>query len=97
MPRRTSSGHCFLCGRTYSKDGMPRHLSACLKESTGRGTPTRFFLLRVESIDRPGYWLHLEAAEDVPLQDLDTLLRDVWVRCCDHGSESECGRLRGQA
>ena len=34
----------------------------------------------------PEYWLHVEGRETASLQQLDSLLRRVWLECCGHMS-----------
>ncbi len=79
-------GQCFLCGQTFSKRGMTRHLKACLSAHppAGTGKPVRLFHLRVEGAYNPEYWLHLEIPANATLGDLDDFLREIWLECCDH-------------
>jgi len=86
-----SQGKCNLCGETFNKAGMSKHITACRKSRTlnkleGRGKlrETSLFHLVVEGTHRPDYWLHLAAPTDATLRDLDQFLRDIWLECCGH-------------
>ena len=47
---------------------------------------------RFRSADDPRYWLYLEASADALLEDVDYLLRKVWLECCGHMSAFFAGR-----
>jgi len=74
-------GECSSCGRLLSKGGMSRHLKSCLG-------PGKRLLIGVAAPRSP-YWLNIAAAPTARLQDLDQLLRDVWLECCGHLSAFE--------
>ena len=61
-PRTSSYGKCFLCGGTFAKGGMTRHLKACLPAmgGPGEGKQVRLFHIRAEGRRDPEYWLHFE-------------------------------------
>ena len=92
MARVSSNGSCVLCGRSFSKSGMSRHLKSCREENSGGedasghrpGRGRQGFHLAVEGRYRPEYWLHLEIAGDAPLGALDNFLRRTWLECCGH-------------
>ena len=98
MARATSTGTCRLCDGTFSRAGMGRHIGACRKRAglqglalvgsplvPDRGRPgTRSFHISVKDRYDPRYWLHLEMADNLPLEDLDTFLRGLWLECCGH-------------
>ena len=92
MPK--SMGRCAICGKSFSKSGISRHLNSCLKrESAAASSPTprgglkiKAFHLAIEGRDFPGYWLHLEMTADAPLRVLDQFLRYTWLECCGHMS-----------
>jgi predicted RNA-binding Zn-ribbon protein involved in translation (DUF1610 family) len=91
MARELSQGKCNLCGETFGKAGMTRHIAKCrqdhaLKKLEGRGKlrKTNLFHLVVEGTDAPMFWLHLEVPADATLRDLDQFLRDIWLECCGH-------------
>jgi hypothetical protein len=86
-----SQGKCNLCGETFNKAGMSKHITACrkshsLKKLEGRGKlrTANLFHLVIEGSHRPDYWLHLAAPTDTTLRDLDQFLRDIWLECCGH-------------
>ena len=93
MARAKTTGKCAICGKSYSKPGISRHLSSCLEKERAAATnsaPSRGglkmkgFHLAVEGRDSPEYWLHLEVTADAPLRVLDQFLRDTWLECCGH-------------
>ena len=82
-------GTCHLCGKTFSKEEMAKHLEGCLGREMprrGRAKPRReaVFHIFVEGAELPQYWMYLEAPASATLEDLDELLRDVWLECCGH-------------
>jgi hypothetical protein len=42
------------------------------------------YLLKVSSKYFPEYWLFIEADGMCKLEDIDSLLRDMWLECCGH-------------
>lgn len=83
MAKITTQGKCLLCGGTFSKAAMSRHLAKCLQPKEG-GKATRFFHLQIQGLYQPQYWLHLGAPLTAKLYDLDAFLRHIWLECCDH-------------
>ncbi len=80
---------CRICGRTFSKRGLSRHIRSCLRkradaEASGKKRTSFYFLVT------PGqgsdYFLHLLLAYDARLEDLDHFLRAIWLECCGHMS-----------
>ncbi|MBC7226694.1 MAG: hypothetical protein H5T61_05620 [Thermoflexales bacterium] len=93
--RTVSYGKCFLCGETFAKNAINRHLQKCVPaHETGRGEPVRLFRLQVEGYYSPQYWMHLEIPATATLADLDDFLRDVWLECCGHLSAFTIGNTR---
>lgn len=90
--RRISYGKCGLCGGTFSKGVMTRHLASCQEEKVDSETasdkrkrePAKTFHLLVEGRYQPEYWMHLEVQSDEMLRDLDGFLRNTWLECCGH-------------
>jgi len=89
-----SKGQCNLCGGTFSKSAMTRHLKSCKQKeknsetsSPGRSPrKTKFFHLVVEARYSSDYWMHLEVPADATLDVLDSFLRRIWLECCGHMS-----------
>jgi hypothetical protein len=84
-----NSGTCATCLQTIAKSQMRRHLRQCpgggeglLIEVTNAGTPKQ-------------YWLYLSAAPSATLEELDAVLRAVWLECCGHLSSFEIGGRGG--
>ena len=94
MTRQMSKGQCHLCGGTFSKSAMTKHLKSCKQKekktetsSSSRGSrKTEIFHLLVEGRYSPDYWMHLEVPADAALEDLDSFLRRIWLECCGHMS-----------
>ncbi len=84
-PRTVSYGKCFLCGQTFAKNAIVRHLKTCPPaHESGGGRPARLFHLQVEGAYAPGYWMHIEIPAAAALYHLDDFLRAVWLECCGH-------------
>ena len=74
------------------KRQMTNHLKACWKQHTvarSDQAPLRWFHLVVEARYAPDYWMHLQAPANCTFGDLDSLLRAIWLECCDHLSAFE--------
>ena len=83
-----TDGQCYLCGETYTKRGMNRHLRSCLPEAEAG---TSAVVLRITGTNRDEYWIHTLVDRETTLAALDTFLRDFWVECCHHLSTFEIG------
>jgi len=93
MKKFESYGKCYFCKRTFSKKGMTRHLQSCskrkniLESSSGNKSikKVKIFHIIAEGNDYlSDYWLHIEVPAIATLEELDNLLRDVWLECCGH-------------
>jgi hypothetical protein len=86
MPRVASTGKCRLCGQSFSKQAMTRHLSKCLNKHVADKPwirkPQHWLHLVIEG--GGPYWLHLEVRGSATLEELDGFLRDLWLECCGH-------------
>ena len=85
-------GACQLCGHEAPKAQMARHLAPCAPahdKGSGRETLVQ---LHIEADGAPEYWLYVEGLETASLQQLDSLLRRVWLECCGHMSAFRLGR-----
>ena len=97
MGETQSTGTCCLCGQKFSRRAMSKHLQKCRIESADKvgdpkgkakvQGPTKTLHLFVQG--SPEYWLHLEAAGDATLEQLDQFLRKIWLECCGHCSDFE--------
>jgi hypothetical protein len=87
-----TAAKCRLCDRMLGKRQMTNHLKACWEQHTiavlGKATP-RWFHLVAEARHAPDYWMHLQAPANCTFDDLDRLLRGIWLECCDHLSAFE--------
>ena len=86
MPRQSSQGTCKVCGKTFGKVAMTRHLQKCVEEHSAKGKD-RVLRLLVEGHPSPYYWLHIEMPASAKLSQLDQFLRNIWLECCGHLSE----------
>lgn len=87
-----TDGTCFLCGETYTKRGMTRHLRSCLpEEQTGQKPVT---VLRIAGEHRSDYWIHVAVDATTTLRTLDAFLRGFWLECCGHMSAFTLGDVR---
>lgn len=94
MAREMSKGQCSLCGGTFSKSAMTRHLTSCrLKQAGSEESSSErdsreadVFHIVVQGRDDPQYWMHIEAPASAKLEELDRFLRDIWLECCGHMS-----------
>jgi hypothetical protein len=83
-----TDGLCYLCGETYTKRGMNRHLRSCLPSPEGDTTAV---VLRISGTHRDDYWIHTLVDRETTLATLDSFLRDFWVECCHHLSTFQIG------
>lgn len=95
LTRIVTSGKCELCGKSFRKSGMARHLQSCIarRGTTGeRGRADKSIHLFVEDDYRPEYWMHLAVPATAELLDLDQYFREMWLECCLHLSSFFIGR-----
>lgn len=86
MSAVASPGTCALCGGEFAKNRIAKHVVACPRRKPGGG---RWLHLSVQGGYASQYWMHLEASPHATLQDLDFVLRRIWLECCGHMSEFE--------
>ncbi len=94
--RPPTRGKCRLCGSTYTKRGMTKHLSSCRERHFQKypvkrrpETPTMVFHLEVVASESSFYWLHFDVFGPTTLEELDRYLRGIWLECCGHLSMFE--------
>ena len=101
-PAKPGSGTCLICGRTAaSRTAIGTHLKTCLESwSAGnqnhqglRGKNANQVHVSVSVSGSKLYWMELLVHADVTLQEIDTLLRETWLECCDHLSAFILGDL----
>lgn len=63
---------------------MIAHLKSCVTSHDIPGPSQSLLLLRINALNDPRYWILVEARAVATLQQLDALLRDLWVECCGH-------------
>jgi len=100
MPKQTSQGTCYLCGKKFGKATMTRHLAKCKQAQlakpgkASRAKPKRILHLAVAGRYAPYYWMHVEIPADATLARLDDFLRRIWLECCGHLSAFEIAGQR---
>ncbi len=88
------NGTCTICGASFSKTAMKKHLESCIRKHHFRklsGYPvpveTKLFTILAEGSFFHEYWMYLEVPANSMLKKLDNFLRDTWVECCGHLSQ----------
>ncbi len=92
MSNKEMPGKCCLCGGTFEKTGMTKHLKSCLLDNSdkvfstnSKGTGEEKYLhISIEGRYDPDYWIHVEMSASAQLRDLDEFLRLIWLECCGH-------------
>jgi Plasmid pRiA4b ORF-3-like protein len=85
----SSTGQCLLCGGTFKRNVMTRHLATCTPSSALQTTaPSRAatgpsYHILVEGGQKT-YWMHVAIPVNSALSTLDEFLRDAWLECCGH-------------
>ncbi len=86
---------CLLCKSEFTRKGIGRHLTACLKKHSPRTKETsarKYCFLSVHDVYNNDYFLFLLVAQDATLEDLDDYLRKIWLECCGHLSAFSYGK-----
>jgi hypothetical protein len=86
-----SAGKCSLCGASFSKRQMLRHLSQCAYPN-GKNVAA-VTQIRVDAPRTP-FWIDVDIKSNATLRELDDVLRHIWLECCAHLSAFEVGRTR---
>lgn len=84
MSQSGSIGRCLLCGGSFSRAAMTRHLKSCGVDKPSNQPLNKSFHLFVEGRYSPVYWLHLAAGAEASLYAVDASLRGIWLECCGH-------------
>jgi len=63
---------------------MLRHTVEYLTKSDWPVSDKPSFIIQIEEVHTKMFWLLVLARHDAELSDLDYLIRDVWVECCEH-------------
>src|SRR3989344_5843529 len=79
---RKYEGRCKFCQKDFTKREIANHLDLCPKR--GKDNNIKNLRLRVVDPYMKNFWLIVEVNNQAKLKDLDDLIRDVWVECCDH-------------
>jgi len=73
-------GHCLLCKEEVSKRTIKTHM---MKKHQVQNGVSRALILVDTPYPSP-YYLMLSVDPEATLQDIDTVLRRVWLECCGH-------------
>jgi hypothetical protein len=84
MPPRSSPGTCLLCRTRIGRIAMPRHSLECLRTSDWPVSDKPSYIIQIEGMHTKMFWMLVLARHNAELSELDCLLRDVWVECCEH-------------
>lgn len=79
---RKHEGQCKCCKQDFTKRQITDHLDGCSKRE--KDAQTKNLRLRVSDPYAKNFWLIVEVSHEAKLKDLDSLIRDIWVECCDH-------------
>lgn len=91
MTPKVSSGTCLICRAPVTKRKALKHGMECLQTA---GWPTGkkpSLIIMIQGQYNKNYWLIVLARHDARLGDLDRLIRDMWVECCEHLSSFRIG------
>lgn len=75
-------GICAICKEAVAAKKMRAHVLGHLEGGGGRGAG----LVRVTNRGPIVYWMYVRVGRKAGLNDLDTLIRNTWVECCQHMS-----------
>ena len=96
MVEKPNTGSCQLCGKSFARASMGRHLKTCIQShaqempASAKESGQRFHLM-IEEPHGKQYWLHVAVPAEAPLSLLDSFLRHIWLECCGHMSAFEIG------
>ncbi len=91
MTKKISPGTCLLCRAPVTERKALKHGMGCLEKSGWPAGEKPSLLIMIRERQDKDYWLAVLARHDTRLGDLDRLIRDVWVECCDHLSSFKIG------
>lgn len=82
MNTETNKGNCYICGRSFSKNGYAKHIISHQYDLTDKQTVA---VIKVEDLSGK-CWLYLDMPLNSTLKALDEFLREIWLECCGHMS-----------
>lgn len=79
---RKYEGQCKFCQQNFTKRQIALHLNICPKRKEDKNIKN----LRLRIIDphMKNFWLIVEVDKQANFNDLDSLIKNVWVECCGH-------------
>jgi hypothetical protein len=91
-------GQCKFCRKDFTKREIANHLDICPERK--KDEKIKNLRLKITDPYLKNFWLIVEVINQAKFQDLDKLIRDIWVECCGHlslfgnyGNEINKGRL----
>ena len=91
MVPKVSSGTCLICRAPITKRKALNHGMECLQTANWPTGKKPSLIIMVQGQRSKKYWLIVLARHDALLGDIDQLIRDVWVECCEHLSSFRIG------
>ena len=92
MRKKGSKARCSYCGDLVHKrvNSILKHLKECKEKKefyTNESEKATYFILLLEGLYCPEYWLVIKVIDTATLKKLDKFIRDIWVECCGHLSQ----------
>ncbi|PWR73157.1 hypothetical protein ACKUB1_11675 [Methanospirillum stamsii] len=72
----SSPGLCLACGKNITRKSAEIHLISHQKRKPSKPSA---YLIEVTVEDHPEYWMYLSSYPDTTLEDIDLLLKDLWM------------------
>ena len=85
-----TKGTCTLCGNTYGRIAIKRHLESCVQKHENNMLEDRhpenkkIYRILAEGSFKHEYWLYFDIPANARLKRIDDFLREMWVECCGH-------------
>ncbi len=82
-----TQGVCNNCKELISKKSAKSHVQECFAQNESYKTDA--FLIKVQWPHKnPIYWIYLAVQFKSTLEHIDDFLRETWLECCSHLSQS---------
>jgi len=72
----SSPGQCLVCRKDISRKSAEVHLISHKKKKSPKPSA---YLIEVTAEGHPEYWMYLSSLPDATLEDIDLLLKDIWM------------------
>lgn len=82
---------CKICNQKFTERGLKKHIIKCIPTTIYNGIYMRLYgekkiKVNDETIIKK-YWVYIVVPLDYTLHKLDSVIRNIWVECCNHLSE----------